>query len=131
MQGIKKSFKDRDLEYIIGTLLRWGVFISMIVTFIGGMIYLYRHGQEQVSYGVYTESHRNVTSIVSDVWQGIMDNRGRAIILLGIMLLFATPITRVLFSLVGFIVEKDWLYVSITLIVLLIIFISVRGGLGG
>ncbi|RAJ08219.1 putative membrane protein [Chitinophaga skermanii] len=125
-----ENVKDKDLQYIIGNLLRWGVWTSLGIAFIGGLIYLSRHGQEVVYYPKFVETDRDMLTILKEMLQGIGAGRGRDIILLGIMLLFATPISRVLFSLVGFILEKDRLYVCITLIVLMIIFISVRGGLG-
>jgi len=50
--------------------------------------------------------------------------RSRAVIQLGLLILIVTPIARVLFSLVGFIFEKDWIYVIITFIVLFILFSS-------
>jgi uncharacterized membrane protein len=34
------------------------------------------------------------------------------------LLLIATPVARVLFSVLGFGLERDWLYVAITLLVL-------------
>jgi len=41
-----------------------------------------------------------------------------------LLLLIATPVARVLFSLIGFIFEKDWIYIIITFIVLIILFAS-------
>jgi uncharacterized membrane protein len=54
--------------------------------------------------------------------------KGQAIIQLGIVLLIATPILRVICSTIGFALEKDYLYVGISLLVLLIIFASMMGG---
>ena len=36
----------------------------------------------------------------------------------GLLLLIATPVARVLFSVLGFALERDWLYVVVTLLVL-------------
>ncbi|MFT3824797.1 MAG: DUF1634 domain-containing protein [Chitinophagaceae bacterium] len=130
MEQVKQGVKDKDLQYIIGNLLRWGVWISMTVTFIGGVIYLWRHGHEVSYYPKFVEEDHSTAAILKDVWEGIMGGHGKAMIKLGVILLFATPIMRVLFSLIGFIMEKDKLYIVITLIVLMIIFVSVRGGLG-
>jgi len=46
------------------------------------------------------------------------------IIQLGLLLLIATPVARVAFSVVAFAAERDWLYVAITLIVLAILIYS-------
>jgi len=38
---------------------------------------------------------------------------------LGLLLLIATPVARVIFSLIGFSIEKDLIYVAITTVVLI------------
>jgi uncharacterized membrane protein len=42
--------------------------------------------------------------------------------------LIATPVARVVFSVYGFVRKKDWTYVIITSIVLLILIYSLAGG---
>jgi uncharacterized membrane protein len=54
--------------------------------------------------------------------------KGAAIIQFGLLMLVFTPIARVLMSAVSFLMEKDYLYVVICLIVLAIIAISIGGG---
>ena len=130
MEQAKHTVKDKDLQYIIGTILRWGVWISMTVTIAGGIIYLWRHGRETVYYPKFVEQDHSTLDILHSVFTGIAGGHGKALIMLGVILLFATPIMRVVFSLIGFIMEKDRLYILITLIVLMIIFVSVHGGLG-
>lgn len=123
-------FKDKDMQEVIGWVLRAGVFISMIVVFIGGVIYLYRHGQSVPNYHEF----KGVPDFVhspAGIIDGILTLRGRAIIQFGIILLIATPIVRVIFSAIGFMMEKDYLYTGITLIVLFIIAISAFSGYAG
>jgi uncharacterized membrane protein len=43
------------------------------------------------------------------------------LIQLGLFVLIATPIARILFSVFGYLFEKDYLYVVITLLVLIVI----------
>ena len=124
------KFKDKDMQAAIGWVLRAGVLISMLVVFIGGVIYLYRHGQSTANYHHFNgvpDFVRNASGIVD----GIIHLRGRAIIQAGIMLLIATPIIRVIFSAIGFVFEKDYLYTAITCIVLLIIIVSAFSGHAG
>jgi uncharacterized membrane protein len=40
---------------------------------------------------------------------------------LGVLLLIATPIARVVFAVVSFAMERDWLYVAISAVVLAIL----------
>ncbi len=130
MKRTTGSIQDKDLQSVIGYILRWGVWIAMGVSLLGGIIYLYHHGQEQIHYGTFVEQDHSIMDMLRSTFNSITGWHGRGIIMLGIMLLFATPLVRLLFSLIGFILEKDRLYIIITLIVLAIIFTSIRGGLG-
>lgn len=125
-----KKIGDLDIQQIIGWVLRLGVMISMTVVFIGGCFYWYRHSGETASYSKFVGVPDFVHS-ASGIWHGILTLRGRAIIQAGIILLIATPVIRVLFSAVGFILEKDWLYTGITLLVLGIILLSAFTGHAG
>jgi uncharacterized membrane protein len=53
--------------------------------------------------------------------------RGRGIIQLGLLLLIATPVARVAFSIFGFAAEGDRMYVAFTLIVLTVLLYSLFG----
>lgn len=117
------------MQAIIGWVLRLGVFISMLVVFLGGILYLYRHGHAIADHSVFKGIP--VFLQTGNIINGILTFRGQAIIQGGIILLIATPIIRVVFSAIGFILEKDYLYVGITLLVLTIIFISMLSGHAG
>ncbi len=52
---------------------------------------------------------------------------GRGLIQFGLLLLIATPIARVAFSVVAFLHQRDWTYVAVTLIVLSLLFYSLLG----
>ncbi|PWK77701.1 putative membrane protein [Mucilaginibacter oryzae] len=125
-----KKFKDTDMQAVIGWILRAGVLVSMSIVFIGGVIYLYRHGHAHVDYTTFVGVPDFVSS-PGGIIRGIFTLRGRAIIQAGIILLIATPVIRVIFSAIGFIIEKDYLYTAITLVVLLIIFSSMLSGHAG
>jgi len=126
----KKTATDVDIQHIIGWILRVGVISSMLVVFVGGCLYLYRHGHEQVHYKDFVGIPGFVHS-ASGIIHGILTWRGRAIIQAGIILLIATPVIRIIFSAIGFVLEKDWLYTGITLLVLAIILTSALTGNAG
>lgn len=125
----QSHFKDTDMQAIIGWVLRLGVMISMSVVVFGGAVYLYRHGHSIPNYS----SFNGVPGFVhpQGIIDGIMAFRGRSIIQAGIIMLVATPILRVMCSFIGFIFERDYMYILITLVVLLIIFISMLSGYAG
>jgi uncharacterized membrane protein len=120
------KLKDMDIKLAIAWALRTGVFLSIAIVFFGGVIYIYRNGYTIADYRTF----KGVPDFVKlgGIINGILTFRGRAIIQAGIILLIATPVIRVVFSAIGFILEKDYLYIGITLLVLLIIFISMLSG---
>jgi uncharacterized membrane protein len=121
---------DRRIEVIIGNLLRTGVLLSACVVLVGAGVYLKRHAFEPAEYHVFSgepSDFRTVSGILHSVAQG----RGRGLIQLGLLLLIATPVARVFFSLGGFAIEGDRMYVVFTAIVLAILLYSIFGsGLG-
>jgi uncharacterized membrane protein len=125
-----KKFRDTDMQLLLGQVLRAGTVISICVVFFGGIIYLARHGQSIANY----KQFKGIPDFVSNakgLFNGAITFRGQAIIQLGIILLIATPIMRVVFSTVGFALEKDYLYVGISLLVLCIICFSMINGHAG
>jgi uncharacterized membrane protein len=120
------KLKDTDIKTAIGWVLRTGVFLSIAIVFFGGIIYIYRHGHTIADYRTFKGVPKFVQ--LGGIINGVLTFRGQAIIQGGIILLIATPIIRVVFSAIGFMLEKDYLYVGITLLVLLIIFISMFSG---
>src|SRR6266581_3523409 len=107
---------DQRVEDIIGNLLRAGVILSALVVFVGAIVYLARHGQEPADYRIFRgepSDLRHISGIVRDAFAF----QGRGIIQLGLLLLIATPVARVAFSIFGFALEGDRMYAGFTLIV--------------
>ncbi len=123
-----KKINDFDLQALIGNLLRYGIWTALSVAAIGGVIYLFRHGHEITHYGNFVEREEDLFSLFSDAWTGALQGKGQSIILMGIFLLFSTPVLRLIFSLIAFLFERDYLYVVISLIVIGIICFSVFYG---
>lgn len=123
----KHGFKDTDMQLIIGWILRIGVTASMAIVVVGGILFIYRHGASLPDYRTF----RRVPDFISSpmgVIEGVIHFKGQAIIQLGITLLIATPVLRVIFSAIGFVLERDSLYTFISLLVLLIIIMSAITG---
>ena len=123
-----EKFGEKDFQTIIGNLLRYGVWISLSVAFIGGIVYLMHHGSDIEDYSVFKENDRNIFEVFANVYNGVISGRGESIIFFGVILLFLTPVFRVLLSLFSFLLEKDYLYVAITAIVIGIIILSISFG---
>lgn len=121
------SFKDTDMQVIIGWILRIGVVLSMVVVIVGGILFVYRHGNTIADYHVFKGVPYFIRG-AGGIIQGILNFRGQAIIQAGIILLVLTPVIRVAFSAIGFFLEKDYLYTCITLLVFFIIMASMLTG---
>ncbi|SMO44694.1 Uncharacterized membrane protein [Flavobacterium nitrogenifigens] len=124
----EEKFGEKDFQTIIGNLLRYGVWISLSVAFIGGIVYLLHNGNQIEDYSVFKENDRNIFEVIAAVYNGAIQGNGESLIFTGIIFLFMTPVLRVLLSLFSFLLEKDYLYVGITLIVIMIIIISISFG---
>jgi uncharacterized membrane protein len=111
---------DKDLEIIMGNLLRYGVLFSAIIVLTGAFIYLKQHAYNTPHYSSFAGEPKRLTEF-RGIWQTALAGRGRSIIQLGLLFLIATPIARIIFSIVGFLLEKDILYTIITGIVLIIV----------
>ncbi|MBB1138434.1 DUF1634 domain-containing protein [Myroides sp. WP-1] len=122
------KFTDNQLQNIIGNVLRYGVLSALTVTLLGGIILLAKDAQQVVSFSTFVEKDQNLFVVFQTILQGVKEWDGASIIFLGILLLFLTPALRLLLSLFSFILEKDKLYVVITLIVIAVIILSVSFG---
>lgn len=118
------------MQAVIGWILRLGVIVSMSIVFTGGAIYLWRHGRQVADHHHFTGIPPFIRT-ANGVFKGIFALRGQAIIQFGIALLIATPILRIIFAIIGFALEKDRLYVFISMLVLAIIFTSMLSGHAG
>jgi uncharacterized membrane protein len=119
---------DEHVEQIIGNLLRVGVILSAVVVALGGVIYLARNGSNPAQAQLEADAAAAKPRQVLDIVRGASEWRGRSIIELGLLLLIATPIARVLFSVFAFGAQRDYVYVLITLLVLAILLYSLFSG---
>jgi uncharacterized membrane protein len=118
---------DRRMALILGNVLRAGVLLSAAVVLCGACVSTSRrHAHEAASYRVF-QGEPSEFRTIRGVIRSVMNGRGRGLIQLGLLLLIATPIARVAFSVAGFAIERDWMYVGFTVIVLAILLYSLFG----
>jgi uncharacterized membrane protein len=130
MKNTKNFRGDKDIDVILGTLLRVGVIASMSVVLTGGIIYLLFNHSEIINYGSF-DAHKAKFSSIAAIFLGLGRLNSDAIIQFGVLLLIFTPILRVVFSIFGFLIERDYLYVLIGLLVLIVILFSLSNRLTG
>ena len=118
-----QNSSDTALETTIGNLLRYGVLISAVIVLIGGILLLIKNGMLTPHYDEFRLvplSLRGIGGIMAQAF--LLQPQG--LIQFGLLLLIATPIARVLFSVFAFFRQRDYLYTAITLLVFLILMFS-------
>jgi uncharacterized membrane protein len=128
--AIQREWTDQKIEQIVGNLLRAGVILSAVVVLCGGILYLMKYGRAPADYRIFRGEPTDLKSL-SDIVRDAFALHSRAIIQLGLLLLIATPVARVAFSIFGFAEERDRMYVAFTVIVLLILLYSLIGSASG
>jgi uncharacterized membrane protein len=120
------DWNDEKVEQIVGNLLQLGVSLAGFVVLIGGVLYLFSYAHVPVSYRSFHGEPVELRSFLGIV-RGAVHLEGRGVIQYGLLLLIATPVARVMFSVVAFALEWDRTYVVVTLAVLAILLYSLLG----
>jgi len=119
---------EERVEQVMGNLLRIGVIASALVVLVGGLLYLRQDGRQPApdlrAFQGQPEQLRNPAGILHE--SAALEPRG--LIMLGLLLLIATPVARVMFSIAAFALQRDRLYVLFTLLVLAVLLYSLFNG---
>jgi uncharacterized membrane protein len=103
------------------------VLCATSVVLVGGVLYLIHYGSDPANYQFFRGEPSDFRS-PEGVATAVLSGRRRGIIQFGLLLLIATPIARVLFSLFTFIRQGDSTYIIVTLMVLTGLIYSLLGG---
>jgi uncharacterized membrane protein len=119
--------REDKFSSLIGFVLRYGVIASFaIVTF--GCILLFAEGR--TGYSTLTSAQQLVDNQDSfliglvPLLQGVASLKPYAVIDVGLLVLLATPVARVVVSIPLFAAEKRYIFVAITATVLAILLVS-------
>lgn len=127
MTDEKHAISDQTIDTVISILLRVGVVVSSLIVLCGGLLYLLRHGREIPNYHIFMGEPSDLRS-VRGVLETAASLSSRGIIQFGLLVLIATPVMRVAFTVFSFLLQKDRVYVGVTLIVLSVLLFSLAGG---
>jgi uncharacterized membrane protein len=124
------------MEIAMGLLLRIGVIVAAVLVAIGGALVLRHPASPVPNYTVFhppgahaaTASANVPFRSISGVFEHLHTGSGGSIIALGLLVLVATPIARVIFAIIAFARERDLLYTVVSLIVLGILAFSLVHG---
>ncbi|MBX5449742.1 MAG: DUF1634 domain-containing protein [Thermogemmatispora sp.] len=113
---------DAQAASVIGWILQGGVLVSAAIIMVGVVWLFLQPG------GSATTSVARFPHSLPDLALGLLQGQAVALIVLGLAVLIATPVLRVATSIIAFALERDLLYVLITLVVLLILLYSLFFG---
>jgi uncharacterized membrane protein len=120
---------DQRLDQALGHLLRGGVLLAAAVVLVGGAAHVAGHWNEtppdhRTFKGVQPEALTHPVGVVREA----LTPDARGVIQLGLLLLIATPVARVVFTVYAFARRRDTTYVVITLVVLGLLLYSLFWG---
>jgi uncharacterized membrane protein len=118
--------RDRRMQLAIGVLLRVGVLVAAAIVVAGLVVWLAGAARADALFGVFHGVAPGLTGIAGIV-RDAARLRGAAIIQVGLVVLILTPVARVALSAVAFALERDRLYVALTLVVLAILLFGLTG----
>ena len=122
----KSPLTDQQFDEVIGSLLRYGVTLAAAVVALGGIWYLIKYGFHAPDYHVFRGEPPDLRS-VRRIVKSLPGLQPQDVIQFGLVLLIATPLARVAFSIIGFWRQRDRTYVLITMIVLAVLLYSLLG----
>jgi uncharacterized membrane protein len=125
----RARWSDERVDALLGGLLRAGVLVAAAIVALGGVIYLAKYGGATPAYGEFRGEPDDLRS-VGGIARAAIALRGRGLIQLGLLVLIATPVARVAFSLYAFLRQRDWTYVVVTGVVLVLLGLSLTGVIG-
>ncbi|HZZ44230.1 MAG TPA: DUF1634 domain-containing protein [Tepidisphaeraceae bacterium] len=118
----------RKVELLISTVLRGGVVISLLFV-VGGTILSFTHhpgylrSPEVLSHLTHPDS-AVLPRTPRDIIAGLRQWQGQSVIVLGLLILVATPVARVAISILAFVIQRDRMFTIITSIVLGLLILS-------
>jgi uncharacterized membrane protein len=125
---------QRRLELIVSHLLRAGVGTSMVLLAVGVVVFfacnsggVLSGGSLESLVGPQARFPQTLAQVVEDV----VAFRGEGLLAAGLLVLIVTPVLRVAVSVIGFAFERDWIYVGLTVLVLLVLLGSFLVGRAG
>ena len=118
-----RAWGDDRVQWVIGTLLRWGVILAAAMVLAGGAMYFGSCGSTIPDYKVFRGEPPELRVVTGIVREAVSLNP-LGVIQFGLLLLIATPLARVAFSVAAFALQRDRTYVVVTLFVLAVVLLG-------
>jgi len=123
------NWRDPEsMNVVIGEVLRYGVILSGAIILVGIISLAATNGLTGITgmltYNPNVVPHDNIDVSLGGLAQGLVTLSAFSWIELGVIVLIATPVSRVVISVFLFAAERDRLYVLITAVVLALLLFS-------
>jgi uncharacterized membrane protein len=115
------------VEILISNLLRIGVISSLLIIILGTTVTFIRHPEylrDATELQRLTSSGAAFPHTMRNVFRGLLAFQGQSIVMLGLVVLIATPVVRVGVSIAAFLYQRDRVFVVITTVVFLLLITS-------
>ncbi len=123
--------RDHAMEVMLARLLTVMMIIAAAVMLLGVVLLLTRPAPlaPMSEFTTFTKTPREGADLrsLASIWAGASRGQSLAIMQAGLVLLIATPVLRVAATAAIFAKQRDWLYVAITLVVLIALGVGLAG----
>lgn len=123
LELLKDEIIERRTELILGNVLRYSVMLAALIVIVGAIMLLVKGDSFSKDYSVFIQGPHDLRS-VGGVIHLAFTGSPLGVIQLGLLALILTPILRVALSIIAFAMERDVLYVMLTLFVLTLLLLS-------
>jgi len=125
-QKDREEVKDNEtgLDYILNLVLRLGLTLAVIIVLCGGILFLWQNSGVNVDYHLFNgepATLKSLWNILDNAIEMSIADRTLSLIQLGIIVLIATPVMRVVSCLIVFMLERDFVYIFISGFVLIVL----------
>lgn len=132
--SLGQSAAQERLDLLISRVLRLGVTVAAVIGAVGLVLFFVRGpqpGEPQSLHELLTLRAGSLATSPQQLLEGLLTGQPEDIMRVGLLVLILTPTARVALTLILFLLERDFVFVIISAIVLLILLLGFVGIVGG
>lgn len=123
-----KRITKHKLDLILSWIIEIGLVLSLFLVTTGGVAYLIPQWNIPVKYHIFTAEPENLNNLFT-ITKELLKGNAAAVIQMGVVLLLVTPALGTAICTLYFYLRKDWLYLLLSLFVLVVLTLANMGAL--